>query len=385
MRNLELLSISIQDLDNNLRSAVAHSANKALTVRNWLIGWYIVEYEQHGEDRAKYGSGLLDTLSTTLRSNSVKGDSVPALRSYRQFYTIYQKLSGVIFPIYQTFTAHSQIQQKPSAEFECVENQADFACYPSSELLLNHFSFSHFVELMRITDTRKQRFYEIEGIKGCWSVHQLKRQIETMLYERTGLSIDKQGLLEDVHSQSQKATINDIIRDPYILEFTGFPEMYQFSEKDLESALLDHLQSFLLELGNGFCFEARQKRITLDNEHDRIDLVFYHRILRCHILIDLKIRKFTSDDACRMNFYLNYYRENIMIEGDNPPVGLILCTDHDETRVKYAPVGLDNKLFVSKYLTQLPSSDTLKSFLTGERERTIQRLQEERAEYRRDS
>ncbi len=382
MSNFEHLCTAICNLHNNLRSAVAHSANKALTVRNWLIGWYIVEYEQNGEDRARYGTGLIEKLSGRLRTSSVKGMSVPALRSYRQFYSVYNKLSGVIFQMYKSVVSDPfQIQQKASAEFEHVENHEDTDVFPSPGRLLSHFSFSHFVELMRITETHKQLFYEIEGIKGCWSVPQLKRQIETLLYERTGLSKDKKGLVEAVHAQNQKMRVDDIIRDPYILEFTGFPELYHFSENDLESSLLDHIQNFLLELGNGFCFEARQKRITLDNEHDRIDLVFYHRILRCHVLLDLKVRKFTPGDAGQMNFYLNYYRENIMAKGDNPPIGLILCTDRDETRVKYATEGLDNKLYISKYLTQLPSADTLREFLEADRERTILKLQEQRARY----
>jgi predicted nuclease of restriction endonuclease-like (RecB) superfamily len=382
MNNFDQLISSICNINDNLRSAVVHSANKALTIRNWLIGWYIVEYEQNGDDRAKYGTDLLGKLSAMLRTRNAKGMSVPALRSYRQFYTVYIRLSNTIFQLYSTIVASPfQIQQKPSAEFESHENQIVTINVPLPEQLLNNFSFSHFVELMRIFDTHKQLFYEIEGIKGCWSVPQLKRQIESLLYERTGLSKDKNGLVEVVHAQNQKMSVDDIIRDPYILEFTGFPELHQFSENDLESSLLDHLQSFLLELGNGFCFEARQKRITLDNEHDRIDLVFYHRILRCHVLIDLKVRKFTPGDAGQMNFYLNYYRENIMTQEDNPPIGLILCTDRDETRVKYATSGLDNKLYISKYLTQLPSADTLREFLEGDRERTIMRLQEQRVGY----
>jgi predicted nuclease of restriction endonuclease-like (RecB) superfamily len=235
---------------------------------------------------------------------------------------------------------------------------------------------------MKIKEPLKRAFYEIHGIKGAWSVPQLKRQIESLLYERTGMSKDKAGLVEAAHTEQRTATIEDMIRDPYILEFTGFPEHYQFSEANLETSLLDHIQSFLLELGNGFCFEARQKRITLDNEHDRIDLVFYHRILRCHVLIDLKVRKFRHTDAGQMNFYLNYYKENIIVQGDNPPVGLILCTDRDETRVKYATSGMDNSLFVSKYMTALPSEEQIIQFLRDDRDRTENVLREQRAEYR---
>ena len=393
MSNFENLFVSIRTIHDVFRSAVLHSANRALTIRNWLIGWYIVEYEQKGEDRARYGANLIQKLSSKMSGR--KGFSERNLRSFREFYRVYSHFFKEVFEEIAKFDALNvdyslsdnpalsltQNWQSATAKFEFKENQPVSAFSQEPKELLRHFSFTHFVELMRIVDPLKRVFYETEGIRGCWNVSQLKRQIESLLYERTGISKDKKGLIEDIHAQNKTMHIDDIIRDPYILEFTGFPERYQFSENDLESSLLDHLQSFLLELGNGFCFEARQKRITLDNEHDRIDLVFYHRILRCHILIDLKVRKFTSGDAGQMNFYLNYYRENMMIEGDCPPVGLILCTDHDETRVKYATAGLDNTLFVSKYLTQLPSADTIQKFLAGERERTILKLQEARVSY----
>jgi predicted nuclease of restriction endonuclease-like (RecB) superfamily len=358
------------------------SVNRNLTIRNWLIGQYIVEYEQNGEDRAKYGTGLLKSLSSSLMNGGVRGMSVSALRDFRQFYKMYPQFSAIVQSITIAISEYiPRIHQKPSGEFQSVENQCVTNGYPEPKLLIRHFSYSHFVELIRISEPLKRAFYEIEGINGCWSVPQLKRQIESLLYERTGMSKDKVGLVESVHKQNAVIQIEDIIRDPYILEFSGFPEMHQFSEHDLETALLDHIQSFLLELGNGFCFEARQRRITLDNEHDRIDLVFYHRILKCHVLIDLKVRKFSHGDAGQMNFYLNYFRENVMADGDNPPVGLILCTDRDETHVKYATSGMDNSLFVSKYLTSLPSEEKIREFLTSDRERVVLKLQEERAVY----
>ncbi|HEX2958029.1 MAG TPA: PDDEXK nuclease domain-containing protein [Chitinispirillaceae bacterium] len=394
MSNFEQLLVSIHSLNDTFRNAALHSVSKMFTIRNWLIGWYIVEYEQHGEDRAKYGENMIQKLSSRMAGK--RGFSERNLRSFREFYRFYPHFSPVIINeiaeigVTQCGGLQSvsgeipvaQIWQSVTAKSLTSENREVSELSPPCGELLRHFSFTHFIELMRIADPLKRAFYEIEGIAGCWSVPQLKRQIESLLYERTGLSKDKKGLVDAVHAENQKMCVDDIIRDPYILEFTGFPERYQFSENDLESSLLDHIQSFLIELGNGFCFEARQKRITLDNEHDRIDLVFYHRILRCHVLIDLKVKKFTAGDAGQMNFYLNYYRENMMVEGDNPPVGLILCTDRDETRVKYATSGLDNTLFVSKYLTQLPSADTLREFLEGDRERTILKLQEERAVYR---
>jgi predicted nuclease of restriction endonuclease-like (RecB) superfamily len=387
------LAKTISQVDTALRGAAAASVNRMLTMRNWLIGMYIVEYEQNGSDRAKYGEALLRSLVERLKSEGIKGMSFTNLNLFRQFYRTYPQiiqeaaelfritdLNELKLPIIQKPSEQlvlPPIWQKPSAKLHNeITNQAVTDISPSPEKLIRHFSFSHFVELMRISDPLKRAFYEIEGIKGCWSVPQLKRQIESLLYERTGLSKDKAGLVDAAQKENVPATIDDMIRDPYILEFAGLPERFQYSEIQLETALLDHIQSFLLELGNGFCFEARQKRITLDNEHDRIDLVFYHRILRCHVLIDLKVRKFTHGDAGQMNFYLNYYRENEMAEGDNPPVGLILCTDRNETRVKYAIAGIDNQLFVSKYLTALPSEEKLLEFLRNDRDRTENVLRE---------
>lgn len=183
------------------------------------------------------------------------------------------------------------------------------------------------------------------------------------------MSTNKEELVRKVHQQCDTVTIEDLLRDPYILEFTGLQERPEYSEHELETALLNHLQEFLLELGTGFCFEARQKRISIDNEHDRIDLVFYHRILRCHVLIDLKIRGFTHGDAGQMNFYLNYFKDNIMTEQDNPPVGIILCTEKNTTKVHYATGGLENDIFVSKYLIALPSEQELEAFIEQDRER----------------
>jgi predicted nuclease of restriction endonuclease-like (RecB) superfamily len=382
MSNFEGLSSIISNLHDALQHAAVQSVNRMLTIRKWLIGRYIIEYEQCGEDRAKYGVGLLERLSAVISEKGTKGMSVTALRNFWLFYNIYPQLRSAVAEVNGLLEDSGfQIHQTPSDEFEIQKNQQLTSISPDPRLLIRHFSFSHFVELLRISDPLKRVFYETEGINGNWSVAQLKRQIESLLYERTGLSRNKKGLIESVTAQNKKVNITDIIRDPYILEFTGFPERQQFSESDPESALLDQIQAFLLELGHGFCFEARQKRVTLDNEHDRIDFLFYHRVLRCHVLIDLKVRKFTHGDTGQMNYYLNYFRENVMLEDDNPPVGLILCTDRDETVVKYATTGMDNNLFVAKYLTQLPSENTIRDFLTGGREQIILKLNEERAKY----
>lgn len=380
MDNFDHLVSSIDSLHDAMRRAAVGSVNKMLTFRNWLIGRYIVEYEQKGRDRAEYGANLIPRLAQRLRHR--RGFSDRNLEMFREFYLAYPQILQSVTAELPALGIKLGIPQTLSAELQPSGNKKVIDLSPPAAQLIRHFSFSHFVDLIRITDPLKRAFYEIEGIKGCWSVRQLKRQIESQLYERTGLSKDKQGLLKSAHAQDQAASIDEAIRDPYVLEFAGLPERHQYSESDLESALLDHIQLFLLELGNGFCFEARQKRITIDNEHDRIDLVFYHRILRCHVLIDLKVRKFRHGDAGQMNFYLNYYRENVMAAGDNPPVGLILCTDRDETRVRYAAAGMDNQLFVSKYQTVLPSEEQIRAFLENDRDRTEYVIREMGAEYK---
>jgi predicted nuclease of restriction endonuclease-like (RecB) superfamily len=230
-------------------------------------------------------------------------------------------------------------------------------------------SWSHLVELVRLDDPWKRAFYENEALHGSWSVRELQRQIGSLLYERTGLSTDKRAVIAAarIEGDSTKPALRDLLRDPYVLEFTGLAERPHYRESDLEAALLDHLQAFLLELGTGFCFEARQKRITVGTEHDWIDLVFYHRLLRCHLLIDLKVRAFTHGDAGQMNFYLNWWRDKMLVDGDQPPVGLVLCSDKDETKVHYATAGLDHELFVSRYQVVLPSPEDLRSLVEADR------------------
>jgi predicted nuclease of restriction endonuclease-like (RecB) superfamily len=238
--------------------------------------------------------------------------------------------------------------------------------YPiPSKMLLTRLSFTHFVELIRKNDPLERLFYEVEAIKNNWSVRELERAIDTALYVRTGLSKDKEAIIRKFKNQKPLQNL-EVFRDPLIWEFLGIEERTAYSETELEQAILSHLQQFMIELGTGFCFEARQKRITFDNTHYRIDLVFYHRILKSHILIDLKIGKFDHADAGQMNVYLNYYKDNELSEGDNPPIGLILCGDKSETLAKYATSGMDNQLFVSKYLVNLPDKKVLEEFIRRE-------------------
>ncbi len=233
---------------------------------------------------------------------------------------------------------------------------------------MEKLSFTHFVELVKCEEPLKRLFYETQALKSQWSVRELQRAMNSMLYERTGLSSDKKAIVES-HKVGSESQIDDVLRSPYVLEFLGLEEKPSYSEGDLELAILNHLQIFLLEMGRGFCFEARQKRITFDNTHYRIDLVFYHRILKCHVLIDLKLGEFNHADAGQMNVYLNYYKENEMEKGDNPPVGIILCAGKNEALVKYATSGLPQKVFVSKYLINLPSEKELEKIILEEQQK----------------
>ncbi|MDZ4403747.1 PDDEXK nuclease domain-containing protein [Prosthecobacter sp.] len=372
---------AISAVNTEMVTRTAAAVNQALVLRNWLVGAYIVEFEQNGADRAKYGARLLETLAADLTAKGIKGLGFTTLKMCRLFFQTYPAIgqavldqSGVKLPVLQT----SQPVVDPLA---LVEVEANFTSSRrkisgtvSAELpsplkpeQLARISWAHFLEFMRIDDPWQRAFYENELLKGHWSQRQLQRQIGSLLYERTGLSTDKKAVIERARRQEPRETIADMLRDPYVLEFTGLAEMPSYSEDELEAALLDHLQRFLLELGQGFCFEARQFRMTEGRRHHRVDLVFYHRILRCHVLIDLKIRHFKPEDAGQMNFYVNWFKANMTKPGDNPPVGILLCSDRDGAEVEFATAGMDNKLFVSRYLKALPSAEQLKAFLERDR------------------
>lgn len=342
----------------HLQSTAVSAVNQSLTIRNWLFGYYIVEYEQSGEDRAKYGDQLLSLIAEGLKSKGLKGLSKRNLHYFCQFYLTYPNAGQLV----TNMNLPKQIVQSLPAQSEKVKETAKES-EVDAKLLISRLSFTHIVELMGEKDPKKRLFYEVQAIKGNWSVRELKRQMESLLYERTGLSTNKQGLILDLNKQAEPLTPQGIMRDPYVFEFVGLEPKEKFTESDLEDALISHLQMFLLELGKGFCFEARQKRLTIDGEYYYVDLVFYHRILKCHILIDLKTRKFQHTDAGQMNFYLNYFKDNEVSEGDNPPVGIVLCTNKKTSTVKYATGSLDNQLFVSRYQVQLPTAEELEEFI----------------------
>jgi predicted nuclease of restriction endonuclease-like (RecB) superfamily len=245
-------------------------------------------------------------------------------------------------------------------------NQTESEVSFPPEVLLSRLSYSHFIELLNAETPLKRAFYEVQAIKNNWGIRELNRAMSTLLFERTGLSTNKEEVIAKTKDKIQNLPI-DVVKNPYFLEFLGLEEKSEYSENDLEEAIINHLQKFLIELGRGFCFEARQKRITFNNKHYRIDLVFYNRILKCHVLLDLKVGEFDHADAGQMNVYLNYFRKNEMTDHDNPPVGIILCASKDNTLVEYATAGLSHEVFVSKYLVQLPTVEELKMLIVNDR------------------
>lgn len=374
--------MDFESLVNIIRSAkdafqiqAAHSINLSLTARNWVIGYYVTEFEQHGEDRAQYGAKLLKSLEQRINS---RGFTERRFREYRQLYQVYSGFAPVVaqyiassFPSasYVGIEGESQIRRITAefynnTEIRRMSAESDQPWKVPADKLFTRVSYSNLLTLSSIEDPLKRAFYEIENMQGCWTNAELERQIATAYYERSGLSKDKEALAAKVQKQAAKLKPEHIINSPAVFEFLDIPDVSIVDESVLETAILDHLQKFLLEMGHGFCFEARQKRILIDNDYYFIDLVFYHRILKCSILCELKVDKFRHEYASQLNTYLNYFKNEEMHPGDNPPIGILLCTDKGETLVKYATAGMDPNLFVQKYMIQLPSEDDIKRFIS---------------------
>lgn len=373
------LQSTLLSLDHHFKVEAGKSVNRLLTMRNWLLGFYIVEFQQNGADRAAYGERLISELAKRMKSH---GFSFRNLNLYRKFYLAYPQFAIQITDYLET----ASIVQPLVAQLQLTENQSfgimqpvvakssepvlqpavsEFS--PPAEKLLASLSYTHFTLLMACENPLQRAFYEIESIRGGWSKRELKRQIESLLFERTGLSTDKEELMRRTHQAADLQSPADYFRDPYVFEFAGLPEEFLGTESELEQALIDHLQAFLLELGNGFCFEARQKRVLIGEDWHFVDLVFYHRILKCHVLVDLKTETFKPAFAGNMNAYLNYFKAEIKAAGDQPPIGLLLCTGKNEAAVCYALGGLDEQLFVSQYKLLLPDEEVLQAFLRRER------------------
>ncbi len=313
----------IESARKRVQSVVDHEMVRAY----WEIGREIVEDEQKGEKRAGYGEHLLKNLTTVLTSQYGKGFDYSNLKNMRQFYTT----------------------------------------YPIGYALRSQLSWTHYRMLMRIDDPDKRSFYEIECTSSNWSTREMERQMNSMLFERLTLSLDKEGVMALAREGQVLREPSDMVKDPYVLEFLGLPQSDVLYEKELESALLEHLQKFLLELGKGFSFVARQKRITLDGDHFFIDLVFYNYILKCFVLIDLKIGKLAHQDLGQMQMYVNYYTREMMNEGDNPPIGILLCDSKSEAVVRYTLPEGNNQIFASRYKLYLPTEDELRNELMKDR------------------
>ncbi len=336
----------IVDLLQSARNKVVQTVNQTMVTTYFEIGKMIVEEEQGGKERADYGKQLLKGLSEVLTKEFGKGFSVQNLERMRSFYLTYRKSSTL-----------SRISEKTISSTELMESEKQNHQRVSDEFKL---SWSHYLKLMRIDDVNERKFYEIESSKNNWSVRELERQYDSALFTRLVLSRDK----DKVKELSEKGLVlekpKDAIKDPYILEFIGLPEHHEYSESDLEQELIDKLENFLLELGNGFTFVARQKRISLDDTHFRIDLVFYNRILKCFVLIDLKIGELKHQDLGQMQMYVNYYDREIKLEDENNTIGIVLCQNKRESVVEYTLPKNNEHIFASKYQTVLPSKEELK-------------------------
>ena len=325
---------------DNARKNAKTAVNLSMVYAYYEIGKIIVEEEQQGKNRAAYGKQLLQELSKFLTDKFGKGFSVTNLKQMRQFYMIYST---------------DQIGQTLSDQFENL---------PSVDSGRKFFlSWSHYLKLMRISNEDERHFYEIESVKNDWSLSELKRQYDSSLYERLALSMDKDKVYRLALEGHHPETAKEAVKDPYVLEFLGLPELPEYSESELESRIIDHLQQFLLELGTGFAFIGRQVRFTFDEEHFMVDLVFYNRLLRCFVLFDLKIGELKHQDIVQMQMYVHYYDRKVKLPEENPTIGIILCKDKNNAVVEMTLPEENSQIFASKYETVLPSKEDLQKLL----------------------
>jgi predicted nuclease of restriction endonuclease-like (RecB) superfamily len=370
--DFDSLVSSIVQIHQQTRDFAAKAVNISLTLRNWLIGCRIVEFEQLGKDRAAYGERLLPALAERLSTAGLKRVDARELRRFRLLYTVYPQIRGTVTPellsgfgaglLLPVLDARSLPKRETlSPESPVLESLSPPLSHPE---LIHRLSFSHLCELSDLPDSTQRRFYEIECMRGNWSVRELRRQIASLYYERSGLSKDKTKLSAMAHAAADRLQPVHIIRDPYVFEFLGLRSRDVMAESNLEDALLDRLQDFLLELGHGFCFEARQKRILIGDEHFFIDLVFYHRVLKCHILVELKTDAFRHEHLGQLNTYVAYYKKHQMTPGDLPPIGILLCTRKNDSLVEFALGDLSNQVFVSRYAVELPKKEEMERFIT---------------------
>ena len=365
----------IRDTHDAAQTTAVKAINRMQTMRNWLYGYYIIEFEQHGKDRAEYGTQLLKRLEERVNR---KGLTETLFKNSRKFYRLYPQMVENIIGVISPTVSDKLLESKDASglcdtqmtENEHVEKSPTVSdgFRTTGQMIISRLSFSHIVEIMTVDDPLARYFYEQECIKCTWSVRELRRQISTNLYVRTGISSNPEKMLSLPSLQGHDN--NELqIRQPFTFEFLGLKANEVVGEKDIENALIDHLQDFLLELGKGFCFESRQKRIIIDDEYYYPDLVFYNRILHCGVIIELKDEEFSHQNLGQLNAYVSHYKEHEMRPGDNPPIGILLCTRKGKKMVEYALAGMDNQLFVSTYMLQLPDKKTLEEFLLKQLEK----------------
>jgi len=376
--HFENLVNNIEQIHHHFQQQAVKAVNVSLTIRNWLIGFYIVEFEQNGADRAKYGEKLMKSLSDKI---SGKGLSETNLKLSRQLFKVYPEMMELFNSSFKSLlpktigmlvtdeiensdNENTIISQLSTDEFKKKENLPNKLNYYRQ--LIEKVSFTHFVELLKIEDKTKRSFYELFILKATPSIIEFKRQINSLAYERVGLSANTEIAFEQLHNKIEPEQISDAVKSVFFFDFLGLKSNDLVEEQELETALINHLQAFIQELGIGFCFEARQKRMLIDDEYYFTDLVFYHRILKCHILIELKIDSFKHEHLSQLNTYVAYFNAEIRRFDDNPAIGILLCTEKGKKLVEYATAGMDNQLFVSKYLLELPKKEQLEEFIEKE-------------------
>lgn len=407
-KDFDSLVRQIQTTSDILQQDARLVINRNVTTRAWLTGFYIVEYEQHGQDRAKYGDKLLKRLAERLDDKSF---GLASLKNYRQFYLYYPSLAIPVFKYLQlnnqksqTLFSFLQIEgnrmvtkgQTPFGFLAKVESDTseksqalpDFSEWnnkivsvsgdgfamlttdgdvmPVPQMAFDRLPFSHFTLLIHIDNPLKRAFYAIQAMRGPWSYRELQRQIDSNYFERSGWSKKPELLANKVNDKAEKPTFRQELKSHYVFEFLGLAAKNVIEEDELEQSLIDHLEEFMLELGMGFCLEARQKRLLIDDRYYKADLVFFHRILRCHCIVELKSHRLDYADVAQLNMYIEYYRRHYMLPDDNPPVGLLLCTEYGQEMVEYVTPNIDPNLFVAQYELQLPSKEKMREFLLNE-------------------
>lgn len=365
----------IREILESARAGVARTVNTTQVVANWLVGREIVEEEQRGRKKAGYGERLLAELSEKLQAEFGRGYSVDNIELFRRFYLEFPALaqtpiSEATRRILDSGQISDALRRKSSRSLTRLSKGIGYAVSDESwkpGRLHPNLSWTHYRALLRVDQPEARAFYEIEAIKNSWSTRELERQINSLLFERLAKSKDKVGLMKLATKGHEVQQAVDVFKDPVVIEFLGLPESSRLVESELEEALINHLQAFLLELGKGFAFVSRQERLTIEGDHFYIDLVFYHAILKCYILIDLKIGKLTHQDLGQLQLYVNYYDQERRTAGDNPTLGLILCTDKNDAVVRYT-LGPDQqqKIFASRYKLHLPTEAELKTELQRE-------------------